>query len=75
MATQDSLVSNESLRSQLYSISDDPELSLREKQRQVLELGRQALDVSTAHIQHQRDDDTHEVLAASARRRRRSLKG
>ena len=64
MATEDSLVSKESLRSQLYSISDDPELSLSEKQRQVLELGRQALDVSTAHIQHQRDDDTHEIVVS-----------
>jgi len=62
--TTSELLSEDSIRSQLYSISDNSALTVHEKQRQILTLGRESLAVKTAHIQRQRDDETHEVIAS-----------
>jgi PAS domain S-box-containing protein len=64
MVTNGQPPNKDQIRYQLYECIDDTELSLKEKQRQVLEIGRRSLDVETAHIQHQIDDETHQVVTS-----------
>ena len=52
------------IRHRLYECFDDPDLSLKAKQRRALELGCQALGIATGHVQYQRDDTTHEIVAS-----------
>jgi PAS domain S-box-containing protein len=48
-----------------YEVMDDPTLSLAEKQRQVLALGREFLEVEHGHIQRRDDDPATDTVVAS----------
>lgn len=50
---------------QVYEVIDDAELSLEEKQRRVLAIGREYLGVTNGHIQrHPSDSTTDEILVS-----------
>lgn len=53
------------LRTRLYEVMNDEELSGAEKQRQALSLGRTFLDVANAHIQRQNSDDDTDTISVS----------
>lgn len=50
------------IRQRLYELVDDTEVSLVEKQRRTLALGREYLGVTTGHIQRRNNDETDTVV-------------
>ena len=57
------LSGSDGLRQRLYDLLEDDELSLAEKQRRALEVGRTRLGTDAAYIQRTVDDETSEMVA------------